>query len=73
MINPREVVAEVRRAESTASTYDRIEGVRCPMCGEVLPPRGCGVYRTTPWGGRVRVRYHACPHCSWGFKSTEEA
>lgn len=73
MISPHEVVEAVRRAQETPVTYDRIEGVKCPLCGEVLPTRGCGVYRTTPWGGNARVRYHTCPKCAFGFKSTEEA
>lgn len=71
MIDHREVVSEVRRANATASTYDRIDGVRCPMCGEVLPPNGCGVRRTRQWEGGLRERYHTCPLCEWGFKSVE--
>lgn len=71
MIDPREVVSEVRRANATASTYDRIDGVRCPMCGDVLPPNGCGVRRTRQWEGGLRERYHTCPLCEWGFKSVE--
>lgn len=40
----------------------------CPQCGkaEVSP------YKTWPWAGKNRVRYHKCPNCQCLFKSIEE-
>ena len=71
MISPHEVVEAVRRAQETPVTYDRIEGVRCPLCGEVLPTKGCGVRKTGAWERGARARYHTCPLCAWSFKSVE--
>lgn len=71
VIDPRDIVFEVRRAEATAATYDKIEGVCCPMCGTPLPPNNSGVYCTKPWISKTRARHHNCPYCTWGFKSIE--
>ena len=71
MIDAKTVVSEVRRAEATAATYDKIDGVRCPMCGTVLPPNSSGVYCTKPWFSKTRARHHNCPCCTWAFKSIE--
>lgn len=51
------------------------QGVTCPVCQARLtsdrPGPGLGVYRTLPWQGSARERYHTCPVCGDRFKSIE--
>jgi C4-type Zn-finger protein len=46
------------------------EGVKCPACGSHLKTDK-GIYRTRPWEGSCRERYHKCPVCGLRFKSIE--
>jgi len=37
--------------------YSARYGARCPACGQRTR-----IYRTMPWDGDLRVRYHKCEH-----------
>lgn len=51
------VVAALARAQNGVDYSPRL-GAVCPVCGtEHLP-----VYKTMPWSGNARVRYHKCPN-----------
>ena len=75
MIAEQERLDITRRAVAAVNTgvdYDRRKGVDCPACGVNHLPNSCGVYRTMPWGGGERVRYHKCPLCTCSFSSVEK-
>ncbi|NDY41264.1 transcriptional regulator [Dissulfurirhabdus thermomarina] len=48
------LVEAKRRAESGVD-YSPRTGARCPWCGG-----RARIYRTLPWDGAARVRYHLC-------------
>ena len=49
----------VQAVESAAAgvDYSARLGARCPWCGARTK-----IYKTLPWVGDVRVRYHRCPN-----------
>ena len=44
----------IARAEAGVD-YRARTGATCPACGRRLP-----IYKTMPWDGTVRIRYHRC-------------
>lgn len=56
----RQMKAAVATAMEEAGAgvdYSPRHGAVCPWCGRKRIP----VYRTMPWSGGARVRYHHCP------------
>ncbi len=48
------IVAAIEKAEAGVDYSARI-GASCPACG-----RKAKIYKTMPWEGCVRIRYHHC-------------
>jgi hypothetical protein len=54
----RAVFGKVAKAKELAENgvdFSPRHGARCPWCESK-----CRIYRTMPWDGNVRVRYHRC-------------
>ena len=74
----RQMKATLALAMEEASAgvdYSPRHGAGCPWCGRKRIPG----YRTRPWAGGLRVRYHHCPHkgcllheMNVGVKSVQE-
>ncbi len=64
----RKVIALVQNTPGV--DYCPRDGVTCPACGSQLKTTKW-VYRTMPWSGNFRERYHKCPECGICFKSIE--
>jgi C4-type Zn-finger protein len=69
---PLEVLREViDLSQNTPGVdYSPRDGVKCPACGGQLK-KDKGIFRTRPWEGSCRERYHKCPVCGLRFKSVE--
>ncbi len=48
-------LATAREAAAGGVDYSPRSGASCPWCGKKTR-----IYRTLPWDGRLRVRYHRC-------------
>ncbi len=49
------LVAKAREKAAAGVSYSSRTGALCPFCGKKAK-----IYRTTPWEGSLRVRYHRC-------------
>lgn len=53
-------LATLKAAAESGVDYSPKHGALCPACGARMKP-----YKTMPWDGNVRIRYHRCttPSC----------